>query len=102
MTMPRASSQSKGLRGAECVAIVGGGPAGSFFAIHLLRESRRLGLGLGVVIVEKRGLAEWGAESFQCRGCSFCAGGISPRLHQILEKYDLGVPEEIVQGRFDY
>ena len=86
----------------DCVAIVGGGPAGSFFAIHLLREARRLGRSLDVVIVEKRGAAESATEGFHCRGCSFCAGGISPRLHQILTGNGLDVPVDIVQGHIDY
>jgi len=100
--MQRASSQSGSLRDNDCVAIVGGGPAGSFFAIHLLREAKRLNRHLEVVIVEKRGLTDLGADSFQCRGCNFCAGGISPRLNEILEEQGLVVPEEIIQGRIDH
>ena len=100
--MQRASSQSGSLRDNDCVAIVGGGPAGSFFAIHLLREAQRLNRHLDVVIVEKRGLTDLGADSFQCRGCNFCAGGISPRLNEILEEQGLVVPEEIIQGRIDH
>jgi hypothetical protein len=37
----------------DSIAIVGGGPAGSFFAIRLLREARRLNRHIDVVIVEK-------------------------------------------------
>jgi len=86
----------------DAVAIVGGGPSGSFFAIHLLREARRLNRRIDVVIVEKRGLIDLGPGCFQYRGCSFCAGGISPRLNAILEEHDLVVPDEIVQGHFDH
>jgi flavin-dependent dehydrogenase len=100
--MQRASSQSGSLRDNDCVAIVGGGPAGSFFAIHLLREAKRLNRHLDVVIVEKRGLTDLGADGFQCWGCNFCAGGISPRLNEVLEEHGLVVPEEIIQGRIDY
>src|ERR1017187_6068033 len=94
--------QSTGLLNGDRVAIVGGGPAGSFFAIHLLREARRLNRHLDVVIVEKRGPADMGAAALECRGCSFCAGGISPSLDELLEEQRLSVPDEIVQGRFDY
>jgi flavin-dependent dehydrogenase len=100
--MPRASCQSVSLRDDDCVAIVGGGPAGSFFAIHLLQEAKRLNRHLDVVIVEKRGLTDVGDDSFQCRGCNFCAGGISPRLNEILEEHGLVVPEEVIQGRIDH
>src|ERR1039457_7503845 len=41
-TMRRAASQCWSLQNNDCVAVVGGGPAGSFFAIYLLREARRL------------------------------------------------------------
>ena len=90
------------LRNNDTVAIVGGGPAGSFFAIKLLREARRVNRTLDVVIVEKRAPICKGDVTQECRGCSFCAGGISPRLHQILEEERLTVPEEIIQSRIEY
>jgi flavin-dependent dehydrogenase len=100
--MPRAFPQPLSLCDDDCVAIVGGGPAGSFFAIHLLQESKRLHRPLDVVIVEKRGVTDLGTDSFQCRGCNFCAGGISPRLHEVLQERGLVVPEEVIQGRIDH
>ena len=95
-------SQLRSLQNEDRVAVVGGGPAGSFFAIHLLREAKRLGRKLEVVIVEKRGPADPSSDDFQCRGCNFCAGLISPRLNKTLEEHGLVVPEEIIQGRIDY
>ncbi|MGB7548736.1 MAG: FAD/NAD(P)-binding protein [Terracidiphilus sp.] len=95
-------AQSTSLVDGDRVAVVGGGPAGSFFAIHLLREARRQGRNLEVVIVEKRGPADVHFDDFQCRGCNFCAGLISPRLNEVLDECGLVIPEEIIQGRIDY
>ncbi len=84
------------------VAVVGGGPAGSFFAIHLLREARQLDRKIEVVIVEKRRPSDLNFESFQCRGCNYCAGIISPRLNEVLIENNIAVPEDIVQERIDH
>jgi len=97
-----APATSASLASGDRVAIVGGGPAGSFFAIHLLREARRLGLSLEVVIVEKRSPADAECDAYQCRGCNYCAGIISPRLNEVLEENGLAVPKEIVQGQIDH
>jgi len=84
------------------VIVIGGGPAGSFFAIHLLREAQHLNRHLDVVIVEKRGSTGLDSDDYQCRGCNFCAGLISPRLNEILGEQGLAVPDEIIQERIDY
>ena len=96
------SSPPGSLQNDDRVAVVGGGPAGSFFAIHLLRAAKRLGRNIEVVIIEKRGPTDTCSEDFQCRGCNFCAGLISPRLNKILDDHGLVIPEEIIQGRIDY
>ncbi|HXW14039.1 MAG TPA: hypothetical protein VEN79_05980, partial [Terriglobia bacterium] len=43
---------------------------------------------IDVVIVEKRGSTELVSDHFQCKGCNFCAGLISPRLNKIFEAHD--------------
>jgi len=96
------SFQPTSLQSGAHVAVVGGGPAGSFFAHHVLREARRLNRHIEVLIVEKHGTCSAGPDCLQSRGCNFCAGGISPRLNEILGAHDLVVPDEIIQGRIDH
>ncbi len=96
------SSRSEGLQEGARIAVVGGGPAGSFFAHHVLREARRLDRRIEVLIVEKHGTYDAGFDCLQSRGCNFCAGGISPRLDEILGAHGLVVPDEIIQGRINH
>ncbi len=99
---PRFSPQPRRLQNGARIAVVGGGPAGSFFAHHVLREAGRLNRHIEVLIVEKHGTYDAGFDCLQSRGCNFCAGGISPRLNEILDAQGLIVPDEIIQGRIDH
>lgn len=86
------------------IMVVGGGPAGTFFAILMLRKSRELGKKIKVIVVEKkRELNFYGpSQSVQQRmGCNFCAGGLSPRLMDVLEEADLLPPDDILQGKVE-
>lgn len=83
------------------VVVVGGGPAGAFFAIRALRRARQLGKDLDVVILEKRRELCFFAStlSFAGGGCNYCAGGISPRLNDVLRDNGLTLPDDVVEGR---
>src|SRR4030043_2390782 len=83
------------------VVIVGGGPAGAFFAIHFLRLAKLRGLDADLVIIEKKGEAGPGEAlpHFSCReGCNYCAGGLSPKLAEALEEEGRFLPEDIIAG----
>ena len=82
-------------------AIVGGGPAGSFFAICLLREARHLKKEIEVVIVEKKTALRIEDDNWWIKGCNFGAGGISPRLSAIMEQEGISVPPEIIRGEIN-
>lgn len=97
--MKRALPQ--GLADGDTVVVVGGGPAGALFAHHLLREGRRLGRHVDVVVVEKRGPTNSGSGDHGVRGCNHCAGGISPRLNEVLAEHGLTLPERIIQERIE-
>src|SRR5260370_17066748 len=90
------------LKDGSTVAVIGGGPAGAFFAIHMVGKAEAVGRTLKVIICERRRsvgpyLAGCGAGDW--KGCNYCAGGISPKLHDVLEELGLKLPEEIIQSR---
>lgn len=78
------------------VAVVGGGPAGSFFAYFLLRMARRHGLELDVDIYEPRNFTEIGP-----KGCNMCGGIISESLVQSLMMEGIQLPTTVVQRSID-
>ena len=83
------------------VVVVGGGPAASFFAIRVLRRARELGQTLDLTILERKAEVGFyqplGSRSWE--GCTYCAGGISPRLADALKENGISLPEEIIEGR---
>ena len=83
------------------VVIVGGGPAGSFFAIRALRKARELGRTLNLTILERKTEVCFYRPVAFCswEGCNYCAGGVSPRLADVLKENGISLPEEVVEGR---
>ena len=74
------------------VAVIGGGPAGSFVSYFLLEMAERNGLELDVEIFEPR--------DFSCvapKGCNMCGGIISETLVQNLAAEGINLPSTIVQ-----
>ena len=76
------------------VAVVGGGPAGSFFALHLLEFARQAGLGLKVTVYEPRRFDTCGPG-----GCNMCAGILAAPLVHNLVRLGLRLPESAVMSR---
>jgi flavin-dependent dehydrogenase len=81
------------LRDGDRVCIVGGGPAGSFAAIHLLRLARVRGIQLEVLVFEPRDFGTPGPG-----GCNRCAGILSSRLLRALKQLGVALPEGVVQA----
>ncbi|MCK5430635.1 MAG: NAD(P)/FAD-dependent oxidoreductase [Anaerolineales bacterium] len=75
------------------VCIVGGGPGGSFAALHLLHQAHQQGLRLEVLIFEPRNFTKPGPG-----GCNRCAGILSSRLLRGLNDLGLSIPDEIIQA----
>ncbi|RPI80257.1 MAG: NAD(P)/FAD-dependent oxidoreductase [Chloroflexi bacterium] len=75
------------------VCIVGGGPAGSFSALHLLHYARQKGIHLELLIFEPRDQSSLGS-----RGCKGCAGILSTRLLTGLAAVDVTLSKEVIQS----
>ena len=76
------------------VCIVGGGPAGSFAALHLLQLAKARGLTLDVVIFEPHDPYSPPGP----RSCKGCAGIISSGLVHNLASLGLTVPPDVIQS----
>jgi flavin-dependent dehydrogenase len=78
------------------VAVVGGGPAGSFFAYFLMRNARHMRLELQVDIYEQRDFRNLGAQ-----GCNMCGGIVSESLVQHLAAEGIHLPVDVIRRRID-
>ena len=76
------------------VAIVGGGPAGSLFALYLLRYAGEKGIRPEVTIYQQRDFSALGP-----KGCKGCAGILSASLLRNLGELGLSLPGEIIQNK---
>jgi NADH dehydrogenase len=78
------------------VAIVGGGPAGCFFALYLNHSAREHGIRPDITIYESRDFSGYGP-----KGCKGCAGILSSSLLESLAEIELALPDEVIQQRID-
>lgn len=78
------------------VAVVGGGPAGSFFSYFLLDLAKLVDLDLKVDIFEPRPFTHCGPA-----GCNHCGGIVSESLVQLLAAEGVNLPFEAVQRGID-
>ncbi len=81
------------LRDGARIAVIGGGPAGCFFALHALDTARQRGLRIRVVIFEGKDFSRRGPT-----GCNKCAGILSSRLLHNLRHLQLTLPPHIILG----
>ncbi|MBI2848183.1 MAG: hypothetical protein HYX83_03310, partial [Chloroflexi bacterium] len=78
------------------VAIVGGGPAGSFFALYLMHYARERGIQTDITIYQGRDFAELGP-----KGCKGCAGILSISLLRNLRELNLVIPDNVIRGKIE-
>ncbi len=69
---------------------MGGGPAGCFAALQLLKDKPKW----QVILIDRRG-----PRTGSPRGCAYCAGVLSPEVTDGLERFGLFLPEELIISR---
>ena len=78
------------------VAVIGGGPAGSFFSYYLLDMAERMSIELEVDVYEPRDFSRPAPH-----GCNMCGGIISETLVQNLAADGINLPPSVVQRGID-
>ncbi len=78
------------------VAVIGGGPAGSFCSFFLLNMADSVGLAVSVDIYEPRYFTHRGPA-----GCNHCGGIVSESLVQMLAAEGINLPPAVVQQGVD-
>jgi flavin-dependent dehydrogenase len=90
--LPVTEEKDFGLQDGSRIAVVGGGPAGSFFSYFLLKMAQAIDLELEVDIFEPRSFGYCGPA-----GCNHCGGIVSESLVQILAAEGIVLPDTVVQ-----
>jgi len=78
------------------IAVIGGGPAGSFFSYFLLDLAERAGMDIQVDIYEPKDFSRPGPA-----GCNHCGGIVHESLVQILAAEGINLPPTVVQRGID-
>lgn len=76
------------------VGIIGAGPAGTLFALHLMRIGSEKGLVFDITIFDNKVFSDTGA-----RGCNMCAGAISDTLFNNLTNLNVVIPENVLKDK---
>ncbi len=84
------------LKNGSRIAIIGGGPAGSFFAHFASRYAKEAGIDLSIKIFDRKSFCQRGP-----RGCNMCAGVISEKLFNSMEEEGLNIAKYCVQREIE-
>ncbi len=95
-SQPEAQPANLELTSGSRVAIIGGGPAGSFFSYFLLDMAQRVDINIQVDMYEPKSFLRPGPDS-----CNMCGGIVSESLVQILAAEGINLPSSIVQRGID-
>lgn len=84
------------LKNGSQVAIIGGGPAGSFFAYFLQKFALEEGLSISTTIFDGKNFLQKGP-----KGCNLCAGVIANSLNRKLQDEGIFLPEKRIINRVE-
>ena len=84
------------LRDRAKIAVLGGGPAGSFFSIFALKLAKQIGKDIDLTIYEQKIFLNEGPSS-----CNMCAGVVSESLVQLLAIEGIILKPPILQRAID-
>jgi flavin-dependent dehydrogenase len=74
------------------VGIIGAGPAGSFFALHLIERMRVKGTPVRVTLIDRKAFGRHGPS-----GCNMCAGAIGTAMVGKLERMELPIDPDVIR-----
>jgi flavin-dependent dehydrogenase len=78
------------------IAVIGGGPAGAFFAHFAKKHAEELGMDIRVTIFDGKDFLQRGP-----KGCNLCAGVIAESLNQKLKDEGISLPEKRIINRLE-
>ena len=84
------------LKNGSKIAIIGGGPGGSFFAHFASRYAKEAGIDVSIKIYDRKSFCQRGP-----RGCNMCAGVISENLFNSLEEERINITDFCVQRKIE-
>ena len=86
------SSNKLELQNGSRIAVIGGGPAGSFFAYFAMDFAKRMDLEIDIDIIEAKAFHKPGPA-----GCNHCGGIISESLVQMMSAEGIVLPTSVVR-----
>jgi flavin-dependent dehydrogenase len=84
------------LKNGSKIAIIGGGPAGTFFAHFASRYATEIGIDVSIKIFDRKNFCVAGPG-----GCNMCAGVISENLYNKLEEEEIHIAQYCVQRKIE-
>ncbi|RJP17300.1 MAG: hypothetical protein C4520_17075 [Candidatus Abyssobacteria bacterium SURF_5] len=78
------------------VVVIGGGPAGSFFAHFLMTKGAHLGIRPEITIIDRKSFLDHGP-----KGCNMCAGALGHHLVEHLRRERIALPLHVVRQEIE-